>query len=316
MKRRWATALALVFLAFCAAPSFHSNGTWTRDWAAYPAVATATAPGDLWAISDVHGGYDRAVTLLENAHLATIDGSGAATWTGGDAVLVVVGDLIDKGSQSVETVDLFRELVAGAPKTGGKVIVTLGNHEAELLVDPEMSKAKALQAELASMSVTPEQFASTSTRWGLFIHELPIAALVSGWFFVHSGDAGGRTIAALASQFRAVVDADDWNADVLTGSASPLESRDWYDASTLATDLSALGAKHIVMGHDPHAFSEEGDIRAHFSGELVHIDTGLSPAVDYSKGKLLEVVGAGTADEVAYSVNDKGNRTALDLTEP
>ncbi len=291
-------------------------GPWHRDWSAHPPVVTASAPGELWALSDVHGGYDRAVTLLDNAGLAQVDASDNARWTGGNAILVVVGDLIDKGSQSVEVVDLFRELQADAPRTGGEVIVTLGNHEAEFLGNPEMPKAQALDDELATMNVTPEQFASTDTRWGRFLHELPMAALVSGWFFTHSGDAGGRTIAQLASQFQAAFEANDWSADVLVGATSPLEARRWYDDASLATDLAALGARHVVMGHDPHAFSEKGEIAAHFEGRLVHIDTGMSPAVDYSQGRLLEVVAPGTPQETASSVSHTGKRTTLDLSQP
>lgn len=314
--KRLALPWAAVALAACSTSGRDPSAArgWQRDWTADPPVLSATAPGPLYALSDVHGGYDRAVTLLSNAGLAHVAGDGTAAWTGGNAVLVVAGDLIDKGSQSVEVLDLLRQLEADAPGSGGRVVVTLGNHEAEFLADPENSKADALRSELGGRGVTAEQFASTSTRWGLFLHRRPIAALVSGWFFAHAGHSGGRSVDELSSQFRAAVDAGQWNADVLVASDSPLEARDWYAPSSLDADLTPLGARHIVMGHDPNAFGEPGRIGAHFAGRIVHIDTGMSPAVDNSKGRLLEVVGAGTAHEAAFSIDHGGDRTALDLS--
>ena len=49
--------------------------------------------------------------------------------------------MIDKGSSSLEVLDFVMALQADAKKGGGTVIVTLGNHEAEFLVDPNNSKA-------------------------------------------------------------------------------------------------------------------------------------------------------------------------------
>lgn len=291
-------------------------GPWTRDWQADPPVALATAPGTLYGLSDVHGGYDRAVALLTNAGLAQVSGDGTASWTGGNAVLVVTGDLIDKGDRSVDTLDLFRALEADAPRTGGRVLVTLGNHEAEFLGDPQNHKADALRLEIDALGLTPEQFASSDSRWGRFLQRRPIAALVSGWFFSHAGHSGGRSVSALEQQFRAAVDAGNWDADVLVAVDSPLEARNWWSSGVLDADLGALGAKHIVMGHDPNAFNEKGLVGAHFQGRLLRIDTGMSPAVDNSQGRLLKVVGAGSAHEVASSLSHSGASTGVSLTAP
>jgi hypothetical protein len=299
-----------------APPDAGPSGPWTRDWIADPPIVTAAAPGLLYGLSDVHGGYDRAVALLGNAGLAAVDASANATWSGGNAVLVVTGDCIDKGDQSVEVLDLFRELEADAPRTGGRVIVTLGNHEAEFLHDPGNTKADALRAELGALGVTAGEFAAPTSRWGVFLHRRPLAALVSGWFFSHAGSTGGRTVDQLATAFRAAVAADDYGASVLIGATSTLEDRDWWTSAVLTRNLAALPAKHVVMGHDPNAFSEQGLIGAHFGGRLVHIDTGMSPAVDNSQGRLLQIVGAGTAAETAYSISHSGRRDVVSLTAP
>lgn len=159
-------------------------------------------------------------------------------------------------------------------------------------------------------------FASTDSRWGLFLHRRPLAALVSGWFFAHAGDAGGHTVVQLSEAFQTSVDANDWSADAITGDGSPLESQDWWSDPALTTDLAALGARHVVMGHDPNAFGEQGEIGAHFAGRLVHIDCGMTPTVDHSKGRLLHVSNAGTPGESAAVISHSGKADALDLTAP
>jgi hypothetical protein len=287
---------------------------WTRDWVVNPAVVTATAAGSLFAVSDIHGGYVRAVTLFTNAGLVQVSSPGVVTWTGGNATLVVNGDSIDKGDRSIDTLDLLQAMQAAAPALSGRVIVLLGNHEAEFLADPENSKADALRTEIAARSLTPEQFASSTTQWGRFLRSMPIAAVVSGWYFSHAGDSGGETVEQLSAGFRTAVDAANWGADVLIGSASPLESRSWWSISTLNTNLAALGAKHGVMGHDPKAFGEKGIVNAHLQGRLFRIDTGMSPAVDYSEGSLLRVDAPGSDQEQAFAVDSAGGATALDLT--
>lgn len=67
------------------------------------------------------------------------------------------GDLIDKGPSSVEVIKLLMALQIAATKTGGRVVVTLGNHEAEFLVDPNNAKASGpagIDPELAAKGVS------------------------------------------------------------------------------------------------------------------------------------------------------------------
>jgi hypothetical protein len=83
------------------------------------------AGGRVVAVGDVHGTVDGLTGILRAADL--IDESN--TWVGGDATLVQTGDLLDRGVDLQEVMDLLMRLQAEAPKSGGKVIVLLGNHE-------------------------------------------------------------------------------------------------------------------------------------------------------------------------------------------
>ena len=130
------------------------RGGWSRDWTNYPAVYSATGANTLWAVSDVHGDRDRLVALLVGAGL--VGGTAIApTWQAGTDTLVVNGDNIDKGSQSIEVLDYWLALIPLASAAGGHVVVLLGNHEVEFLADPNNSKAAAPAADTAAAAPDP-----------------------------------------------------------------------------------------------------------------------------------------------------------------
>jgi hypothetical protein len=82
------------------------------------------------AVADVHGAYDRFVAILRAAGLV----DGRARWSGGRAVLVQTGDVLDRGPQSKRVLDLLRQLERDAERAGGRVHALLGNHEVMRLV--------------------------------------------------------------------------------------------------------------------------------------------------------------------------------------
>jgi hypothetical protein len=76
-------------------------------------------------VPDIHGAYSELVGLLEATHLVDAD----LDWTGGDATLVSLGDLIDRGADSRKVLDMLMRLQRSAAEQGGAVHVLLGNHE-------------------------------------------------------------------------------------------------------------------------------------------------------------------------------------------
>jgi hypothetical protein len=98
--------------------------------AATPATWREDDVGRIVALSDVHGAYDAMVRTLENA--GVIDGDGA--WVGDSTRLVIVGDLLDRGPDSRDAMDLLMRLEGEAAAAGGRVHVLIGNHEAMNLV--------------------------------------------------------------------------------------------------------------------------------------------------------------------------------------
>jgi hypothetical protein len=82
------------------------------------------------AIADIHGAYDAAVKALKGARVVDDD----LAWQAGDAHLVIVGDILDRGPNSRQAMDLLMRLEDEAANSGGKVHVLIGNHEAMNLV--------------------------------------------------------------------------------------------------------------------------------------------------------------------------------------
>lgn len=71
-------------------------------------------------IGDVHGHADRLLALLDAMDYRQVDG----VWRHPDRIAVFVGDLVDRGPQQLETVNIARSMVdAGTAK------ITMGNHE-------------------------------------------------------------------------------------------------------------------------------------------------------------------------------------------
>jgi hypothetical protein len=82
------------------------------------------------AVGDVHGSYDGLVRILRAAKL--IDGR--ERWIGGAAHLVQTGDVLDRGPDSRRAMDLLRRLERDAPRSKGRVLALIGNHEVMRLI--------------------------------------------------------------------------------------------------------------------------------------------------------------------------------------
>jgi len=295
-------------------------GPWRRDWTRHPSVFAQMGASRLWGLSDVHGDRDRLFLLVGAAGLVRGDAI-SPVWAGGSDTMVVSGDNIDKGSQSVEVLDFWMALIPQAELAGGNLVVLLGNHEAEFLADPSNSKAAPLVSELGSQSAS--DFASSSDPHGRFLRELPIAALVDGWFFSHAGNPGGKSVREIGATFQTLAAADAWSDSFFLDPNSILEARSWWPVapgtnSFLDGYLAALPGNHFVFGHHPTTFADppSGNIEAHCAGRLVLIDVGMSAAVNYSMGKLLRVDAPGTPQETARMVDPAGRTVPLDLTAP
>ena len=308
--------LTLIFASCTLVPSSDARPTATaaavtvpvkRDWSKSPAVVQLDTDEEVYAVGDPHADYDRLVTLLTGAQLiaGAPANSGNVSWTAGKSVVVFTGDLIDKGTNSLGVISFVRALQSAAAAAGGRVIVLMGNHEAEFLAAPTEKKVSEFAAELRATRLSPVDVATCHGDLGTFLCNLPMAARVNDWFFSHGGNTAGRTMDALAHDLQTGVDKDGFASAQLVGDESLLEARlgstPWFQPNgadakaTLTAYAKALGVAHMVQGHQPGKVEfADGTKRA--AGELFQRygllfleDTGMSSGVDNSLGAVLEI---------------------------
>jgi hypothetical protein len=304
-----------------------------RDWCRHPVVREVDGAGEIWALSDIHADYNALTTLLAGANLIAPAPASPwlVSWTGGSSTLVVVGDSIDRGPDAVDVLRLLMVLQFSAEFAGGRVIVTMGNHEAEFLANPDnvaaIDGSVGIDPELVEAGYSVDATAEGKDSIGWFMRNLPIAARVDDWFFLHAGDTKGQTIADITSAVQSGVDAAGFGAPVLSASTSILEMKfatsRWWEGtgdpiSLLTTWTQALGVQHLVMGHQPQAVAILGGtnrpqdaMAAEYGGLLFFIDTGMSVGVDHTGGALLHVTDVNSPAEAWTEVMPDGSVRSL-----
>src|SRR5262245_14323831 len=186
------------------------------------AVAALTAlgaapPVRVVAIGDVHGAGDAFASILQRAGVVDAE----RKWSGGNAIFVQTGDLLDRGQDARAVLDLMMALESQASAAGGKVQALLGNHEVMTMLgetrdaapevfqkfagaDADTRREEAYQAAVKlSVGKPPdktewlaahpagyveyrEAFAASGT-YGKWLRSKPTIAEIGGTVFMHAG---------------------------------------------------------------------------------------------------------------------------------
>lgn len=333
-----------IALAFCGNVRSADNSAKkaSRDWTKHPAVVEVDTTEDVFAIGDPHADYGRLVGVLTSAKLI----AGAPTtpsevvWAAGRSVLVITGDYIDKGTDSLKVIALVRSLQQAAANQGGQVILTMGNHEAEFLADPHGDKTKEFGDELKKAKLKRNSVADCQGDLGQFLCELPIAARVNDWFFSHAGNTNNQNIQELSSAIEAGFAKDGFATNQLVGDNSILEARlnkkgpgglPWFDNGSLKNNpknllakyVKKLGVHHLVQGHQPGNVNfpdgknrKKEDLFQRY-GLLFLIDGGMSKGIEgsTSTGGALRITGGGKQKAIAICANGT-EKTLWDSEKP
>lgn len=167
-----------------------------------PRVRLEQAPELVYAIGDVHGCLDD-LKRLEERIVAD------AMTTHGQKLIVMLGDYVDRGPKSAQTLDwLLRR-----PPTGFERVCLRGNHEMlfhDAIVRPDRCRdwlAWGGLETLASYGINPDDFARANGRMRgqmlqsvvpsehrTFLDELPILLDMPGFLLVHAGIRPGIQI--------------------------------------------------------------------------------------------------------------------------
>jgi hypothetical protein len=186
------------------------------------------------AFADVHGADAELRELLRES--GVIDD--ADRWAAGNAHVVSLGDLLDRGAGSRHVLDLLMRLQQEARAAGGYLHVVLGNHEAmnllgdlryvnaqeyagyadlELAAEREQARAStpACTAPCPSFDerFPPGYFGHRAAfapdgRYGRWLLGLPVAIRIDDTLFMHGGlgpELGGMSLTELNQRYRAAL---------------------------------------------------------------------------------------------------------------
>lgn len=163
---------------------------------AWPAAAATPCPDGgaaaprVVAVGDVHGSLDGLVEILFASGL--IDSG--RHWAGGDATLVQIGDVLDRGVDVRGVMDLLIRLQAESRAAGGRVICLMGNHEAMNLLGVQRDTNPAVYERFADSKSEARQKAAwkqqvrvwkaRAERVGRIVVDIPEETR-TGWLKAH-----------------------------------------------------------------------------------------------------------------------------------
>jgi len=240
------------------------------------ASRVALRPGQVVAaIGDVHGDLTALRGALKLAGVL----DDADRWCGGDRIVVITGDYLDRGDDEQEILALLPELQSQATAAGGALHALLGNHEllnAQGKLDYVSERGKTLSD---AQGRTRRQLFAPGGPLALRLATGHVALIVGRTVFVHGGvslaharrglDDLNRAARAWLTGERAALDNDVlglvWLRDYSLGVPAPAT------CDALAAALLQLGADRMVMGH-----SVQETINAACDGRAWRIDVGLS----------------------------------------
>jgi hypothetical protein len=244
--------------------------------------------GSTYVVSDVHGHLDDLREVLGAAHLVDEHDR----WTGGDADLWVLGDLVDRGPDGIGVVRFVRSLEEQAPEC---VRVLLGNHEALMLGYQLFPRTRFAEVWMVNGGHAMDQRGLTDddVAW---LRALPVMARAGDHLLMHSDTidylAWGESVDAINTAVAGLLAGDDAQEhfDVFATLTSRFDFKGPDGAVVARGMLDRLGGERIVHGHSiigtiVDAPSEDT------KGPLTYAD-GLVVAIDggrYDGGPLLLV---------------------------
>jgi hypothetical protein len=212
-----------------------------------------------YVLGDIHGYRDKLVDLLQRGRLLDSE----AHWCGEEASLWLLGDLVDRGPQGIEVIELIRRLQHEAAEAGGSVRSLVGNHDVTLVAAARFGEKKCADGRTfrgnwernGGRASDLEQLTDAQIEW---ILSLPAMAQIDDKLLIHA-DAlfytyFGNTIDAVNDALADLLQSEDTDAwDKLLEAFG--ERMAFYDgeAGTAAAErfLAQFGGWQIIHGHAP-----------------------------------------------------------------
>ncbi|GAX79729.1 hypothetical protein CEUSTIGMA_g7170.t1 [Chlamydomonas eustigma] len=332
--------------AFVEEVQLESTSTPSSSFAPPPYSPTyVKATGRIIAIGDLHGDWTKAVGSFRAANVIRVDGYDII-WTGGDSVVVQLGDVLDRGDHEIAIVKLMRDLHEQALQQGGGVYMLNGNHESLNIcgdfryVTPGAFVESALYAGVSEEEMQ-EWNMLARVRYAVYrpggpmameLSKNPTVLVVNDTAFVHGGllpvhvNYGIEKINhEVSAWMRAENKVDGGKAQppfLAMGDASSImwnrsQSKEkWPSASdrytacrSLQQALDKIGASRLVVGHTPQISGANCEC----DGRVWRMDVGMSYGVLNRPVQVLEIdKDAESGKEVVRVLVDSPSMTSMD----
>ncbi|ORX76552.1 Metallo-dependent phosphatase [Anaeromyces robustus] len=238
-------------------------------------------------VGDIHGDYKKLVEVLRQAKL--IDSKN--NWIGKDAVLVQVGDLMDRGDDTKKVLDLMIKIKKQATNN---VFILLGNHELLNLGYDYSDTTKGDIESFGGLSQRYKEFSINGKYGNLLRKEMNITMILDDNLYVHAGllpkyakigmdQMNERAHTALINSD---VPEEEFNYDlplfdeeVFGIRGGPIWDRSLAEdteeevCEKLEETLKITNAKRMIIGHTVQKF---GAINTKCENKLILIDVGLT----------------------------------------
>ena len=217
--------------------------------------------GKLFVVGDIHGQYDKLVSLLQSKQLV----DQRMQWTGGDATLCFTGDFVDRGPNGLDCIELVMQLEPQAETAGGRVVALLGNHELMLLAahrfendffDCISTTFWELWYQNGGILADMQKLDKTHIAW---LAALPVMAQVEEYLCIHSDSIRyaefGDSIESVNHRVSTVLNSDlAWGwVQLICAMGQRKDFVNQAEEGVLKAQamLEQYGGKQIVHGHTP-----------------------------------------------------------------
>jgi len=239
------------------------------------------------ALSDFHGQYDLMIELLTNNRI--IDEN--KKWLFGNGHFVITGDIFDRGDKVTEILWFLYNLEQQAEKAGGKIHLTLGNHEV-MILNGDLRYLYDKYPTVASLLKKPfQELFSKKSVLGNWLRSKPVLVKVNELLFAHGGfhpklAEKKVTLETINEVFKANLVKAELNqpregfAKFLHKSHGPIWYRGYFSqdknkdngASSAEIDLllKHFKVKHLIVGH-----TSQKQIETRYQGRVIAIDSSI-----------------------------------------
>jgi len=250
----------------------------------------------LVAVGDIHGDVQKLQAIMRHAGLI----NNRDQWIAEDTIFVQTGDLVDRGNDIKEILDLLKKLMKPASKSNCLMYLLLGNHEIMNLQGEYQFTSRGDVRSFKSIDRRENVFSPTGKYGKILRGEMNVTIATNDSIFVHAGltpeyaqlgidtmNQRVREILTTTPSFPELCELSKKNIThplfteqiINDHSNGPLMTRSFANGdeseicSILEKTLEITKTKRMVVGH---TVQDYGEIKTKCNNKLIMIDLGMS----------------------------------------